>query len=98
MSWIGSFGQAAASYDANGHYLTAMPVFDAFSFQDDADGGTLTPKAPADRGKGGGLTTGNLKRCPGAATAAVPDGSTPFKDAGALANVDCDATQIPVTK
>lgn len=95
MSWIGSFGQSAAGYDANGHYLTAMPVFDAFSFQDDAEGGTLTSKAPADRGRGGGLSTGNTKRCPGAATAPLPDGSTPFEDTGDLANVDCDATQIP---
>jgi phospholipid/cholesterol/gamma-HCH transport system substrate-binding protein len=95
MAWIGSFGQAGATYDANGHYLTAMPVFDAYRLEDDAQGGALTPKAPADRGRSDALSTGNLRRCPGAATASIPDGSAPFVDAGELANPDCDPSQKP---
>ncbi|MCW3039786.1 MAG: hypothetical protein JWM31_1691 [Solirubrobacterales bacterium] len=97
-SFLGSFGQAAATYDADGHYLTAMPVFDAYRFQDDAQGGALTPKAPADRGRSDALSTGNLRRCPGAATAALPDGSTPYVDAGDLAAPDCDPSQTPGAK
>jgi phospholipid/cholesterol/gamma-HCH transport system substrate-binding protein len=95
MAWFRSFGQSGATYDANGHYMSAMPVFDAFSFQDDAEGGKLTPKAPADRGKGDGLSTGNLKRCPGAATSPPPDGSAPFVDSGDLSNADCDPSETP---
>jgi phospholipid/cholesterol/gamma-HCH transport system substrate-binding protein len=95
MSWFGSFGQAAATYDANGHYLTAMPMFDAYRFQDDAEGGTLTPKAPAERGKGPELSTGNTKRCPGSAQGALADGSDSFVDAGDLANADCVPAQTP---
>jgi phospholipid/cholesterol/gamma-HCH transport system substrate-binding protein len=95
MAWFRSFGQAAANYDGNGHYLSAMPVFDAFRFQDDAEGGKLTQKSPSERGKGDGLTTGNLKRCPGASTSRLPDGSNAFVDQGDLANADCDPTQIP---
>jgi phospholipid/cholesterol/gamma-HCH transport system substrate-binding protein len=95
MAWFQSFGQAAATYDANGHYMSTMPVFDAFRFQDDAEGGTFTQKPPSERGKGDGLTTGNLKRCPGASTSRLPDGSNAFVDQGDLANADCDPTQIP---
>lgn len=98
MSWFGGFGQAAAAYDANGHYLTAMPMFDAYRFQDDAQGGTLTPKAPAERGKGAPLSTGNTKRCPGSAQGVLADGSGTFVDAGDLANADCDPSQTPGAK
>lgn len=95
MAWIGSFGQAAATYDANGHYVSAMPVFDAYRFVDDAEGGSLVPKDPSERGRSDALSTGNLKRCPGAAQGALPDGSGPFVDAGELSNADCDPSQTP---
>ncbi|MEV4422822.1 MlaD family protein [Patulibacter sp. NPDC049589] len=98
MSWFGSFGQAAGTYDANGHYVAAMPEFDAYALQDDAQGGTLVPKAPADRGRSDALSTGNLKRCPGSASGALPDGSGPFVDQGELANADCDPAETPVGK
>lgn len=90
--WLRSFGGAAATYDANGHYVRAMPVVDAFEL-DDAAGGTLLPKPPSARGRSAALTHGNLKRCPGTAGVAPADGSTPFLDSGPLANVDCDPTQ-----
>jgi phospholipid/cholesterol/gamma-HCH transport system substrate-binding protein len=93
VSWIRNFGQAMAPYDANGHYARAMPVFDAFSFVDDAEGGRLDPKPPSERGKSPYLRTGNLRRCPGGATHAPADGSAPFVDVGELADPDCDPSQ-----
>jgi phospholipid/cholesterol/gamma-HCH transport system substrate-binding protein len=95
MAWMRSFGQSAATYDADGHYFSAAPVFDAYEFQDDADGGTLTPKAPAQRGRDEALSTGNLKRCPGAAMRLLPDRSNAFVDTGALGNADCVPAQTP---
>lgn len=94
-SWLGSFGRAAGTYDGNGHYVTAQPMFDAYRFADDGEGGTLTPKAPADRGLSPALSTGNLRRCPGSAAGALPDGSGPFVAAGELTNSDCDPAQTP---
>ncbi len=92
-AWLRSFGGAMAPYDANGHYARSVPVFDAFNFTDDASGGTLTPKPPAQRGQSPYLSTGNLRRCPGAGAPAPADGSAPFVDMGELANPDCDPSQ-----
>ena len=40
-----------------------------------------------------GYRTGQLRRCPGAASQPAADGSSPWRDAsGAL---DCDPTQVP---
>jgi phospholipid/cholesterol/gamma-HCH transport system substrate-binding protein len=89
-AWLKDFGQAMAPYDANGHYARAMAVFDAFRFVDDADGGRLEPKAPSERGTSPYLSTGNLRRCPGAAAPPPADGSAPFVDTGELANADCN--------
>ncbi len=95
VGFFRGFASSAATYDASGHYFRALPVFDAFRFSDDAAGGSLTEKPPAERGKAPGLTTGNTKRCPGAAIPAPADGSAPFVDRGPLANADCDPTQRP---
>lgn len=95
MAWFRSFGQAAATYDDGGHYFSTAPVFDAYEFQDDAAGGTLTPKAPAARGRSSALSTGNLKRCPGSAMRLLPDRSNAFVDTGALGNADCVPAQTP---
>jgi phospholipid/cholesterol/gamma-HCH transport system substrate-binding protein len=94
-AWLRSFGGAMGTYDANGHYARAMPIFDAFEFVDDSDGGHLTPKAPAARGRSPYLSTGNLRRCPGAAAPSPADGSAPFVDSGELADPDCDPSQTP---
>jgi phospholipid/cholesterol/gamma-HCH transport system substrate-binding protein len=94
-AWLRSFGGAMATYDANGHYARAMPIFDAFHFVDDAQGGHLEPKSPAARGASPYLSTGNLRRCPGAAARSPSDGSAPFVDSGELANPDCDPSQTP---
>ena len=94
VAWLRSFGGAMAPYDANGHYARSTPVFDAFNFTDDADGGSLTPKPAAERGSSPNLSTGNLRRCPGAGAARPADGSAPFVDMGELANPDCDPSQV----
>lgn len=97
VGWVRNFGQAMAPYDANGHYARTEPIFDAFSFVEDADGGHLVPKPVAERGQSPNLHVGNLRRCPGAAAPAPPDGSAPFVDNGPLANSDCDPSQRPGT-
>jgi phospholipid/cholesterol/gamma-HCH transport system substrate-binding protein len=93
-AWMRSFGQAMSTFDANGHYARAMPVFDAFHFVDDAEGGHLDPKPPAQRGRSPYLKLGNLRRCPGAGAPPPADGSAPFVDSGELANADCDPSQV----
>jgi phospholipid/cholesterol/gamma-HCH transport system substrate-binding protein len=95
VGWLRSFGSAMATYDANGHYARTMPVFNAFDFLDDAEGGRLQPKPPDQRGSSPALSTGNLRRCPGAATRAPADGSAPYVDSGPDANADCDPSQRP---
>lgn len=93
VAWFRSFGGAAATYDANGHYARSMPVVDAFRLSDGPDGRTLLPKPPGERGRSDALTHGNLRRCPGTAGVIPADGSAPFVDDGPLANADCDPTQ-----
>jgi phospholipid/cholesterol/gamma-HCH transport system substrate-binding protein len=94
VGFVRSFGSAAATYDANGHYARTVPVFDAFKFQDDSDGGTLTAKERSERGKSPYVTTGNLRRCPGASLPRLSDASAPFVDDGPLAKPDCDPSQV----
>jgi phospholipid/cholesterol/gamma-HCH transport system substrate-binding protein len=93
VAWTRGYAAAGATYDANGHYIRTVPVFNAFTFRDDANGGTLTPRPATDRGTNPAVTTGNLARCPGAATDAPADGSTPFVDQGPLANSDCNPSE-----
>jgi phospholipid/cholesterol/gamma-HCH transport system substrate-binding protein len=93
VSWVKSFGGAAAPYDANGHYIRSVPVLDAFTFSEDGDGPHLTPRPTSERTNSPAITTGNLKRCPGASTPAPTDGSAPYVDGGDLAAPDCDATE-----
>jgi phospholipid/cholesterol/gamma-HCH transport system substrate-binding protein len=93
VSWVRGYGAAGATYDANGHYIKTVPVFNAFTFTDDADGGHLTPRPADQRGSNPALSTGNLKRCPGASTPAPSDRSAPFVDSGDLANADCDPSE-----
>ena len=88
VGWFRDFGQAAANYDANGHYARTMPNVGIFSFQDNGDGTTeLNPVSPADRLKGLGSAD---RRCPGAASQPRPDGSNPFAPNG----FDCDTSDV----
>ena len=90
VGWLRDFGQGAANYDANGHFARIQPIFNAFQFTDNPAGGLLTPIPPSARMTG--LSTGNERRCPGAATQAPPDGSAPFTDGG---TVDCNPSLVP---
>jgi len=95
VGWLRDFGQGASWYDSNGHFARVFPVFNAYKYNPSATGGTLTVLPPAER-----LSTyqsiphgtDNYMRCPGAATQAAPDGSSPFTEGGTL---DCDPSQIP---
>jgi len=92
VGWLRDFGQGAANYDANGHFARIQPIFNAFSFTDDPAGGALTPIPPSQRFDG--LQTGVIKRCPGAAAQAAPDGSAPTTDEGNLGPDDCDPSLV----
>ncbi|HWX74377.1 MAG TPA: hypothetical protein VNZ05_03670, partial [Solirubrobacteraceae bacterium] len=81
------FGQTAAYYDANGHYARISPVFPDFKL---GSNNNLTP-ATAQEALAN-IKTGQLRRCPGAATQPAADGSSPFTDNGLLS---CDPTQVP---
>jgi phospholipid/cholesterol/gamma-HCH transport system substrate-binding protein len=90
VGWFRDFGQGGANYDANGHFARIQPIFNAFQFTDNPAGGLLTPIPPSARMSG--LSTGNERRCPGAAIQRPPDGSAPFTDGGTL---DCDPSLVP---
>jgi len=89
VGWLRDFGQGASNYDANGHYARIQPIFNAFSFTDNPSGGTL--RAIPNTDKLAGFQTGNLERCPGAASQPPADNSAPFRDTGSL---DCDPSQV----
>ncbi len=82
-----NFGQTSAYYDANGHYARVSPLFPDFVL---GANNNLTPAgitaalAP--------LKSGQLRRCPGAATQPAADGSSPFTDEEKLS---CDPTEHP---
>ncbi|HWX75686.1 MAG TPA: MlaD family protein [Solirubrobacteraceae bacterium] len=82
-----TFGQTAAYYDANGHYARVSPVFPDFTL---GSNNTLKPSSVQEALAN--LKTGQLRRCPGAATQPAADGSSPFVSNGQLA---CDPTQVP---
>ena len=90
VGWFRDFGQGSANYDANGHFARIQPMFNTFSFTDNAAGGQLTPQDPDDRLRG--YQTGVFKRCPGAGTQPAADRSSPFKES---ASYDCDERQVP---
>jgi phospholipid/cholesterol/gamma-HCH transport system substrate-binding protein len=82
-----TFGQAGAYYDADGHYARVSPVLPDFKL---GANNNLTPTSPQAALEG--LKTGQLRRCPGAATQPAADGSSPFVDGELLS---CDPTQTP---
>lgn len=91
VGWFRDFGLVAANYDANGHFARVTPVTGNFKFTDDENGGRLTPQSPNERLNGVQvLSQGQLKRCPGSATQAAPDGSSPFTDD----DLDCTPSTV----
>jgi phospholipid/cholesterol/gamma-HCH transport system substrate-binding protein len=83
-----TFGQTTAYYDADGHYLHASPILPDFKL---GENNTLTP-ASSPTAALEGLKSGQLRRCPGAATAPAGDGSSPFVDGELLS---CDSSETP---
>jgi len=82
-----TFGAGAAYYDADGHYAHVNGVFPDFKL---GESNTLKPASPQAALEG--LVSGQLRRCPGAATQPAADGSSPFADGELLS---CDPTQTP---
>ncbi|MFZ2114718.1 MAG: MlaD family protein [Solirubrobacteraceae bacterium] len=87
QGFLRAFGQAGAYYDANGHYARVAGLFPDFELGAED---TLKPANPAQVVQG--LKTGQLRRCPGAATQPAADGSSPFADNGQLG---CDPSEVP---
>jgi phospholipid/cholesterol/gamma-HCH transport system substrate-binding protein len=85
VGWITKFGQAAAYYDANGHYARVMPVLSPTAF--DRDNYRLVGVPPADHLNG--FERGTRPSCPGSATQPAPDGSSPWPFQG------CDPSSGP---
>jgi phospholipid/cholesterol/gamma-HCH transport system substrate-binding protein len=84
---VKAFAQTGSYYDADGHYARLSPVFPDFKL---GSGNTLTPTAATSVIEN--LKTGQLRRCPGAATQPAADASSPFTDNGLLS---CDPTETP---
>jgi phospholipid/cholesterol/gamma-HCH transport system substrate-binding protein len=82
-----AFSQTAGYYDANGHYARISPVLPDFKL---GPNNNLTPASPQQSLEG--LKTGQLRRCPGAATQPAADGSSPFVDGELLS---CDPSETP---
>jgi phospholipid/cholesterol/gamma-HCH transport system substrate-binding protein len=91
IGWVRDFGQGASNYDANGHFARIQPIFNAYAFNQTASGATLTPIPPSQRLDG--LQTHAVKRCPGMASQAASDGSSPFRDFDG--SLDCDPGLTP---
>jgi phospholipid/cholesterol/gamma-HCH transport system substrate-binding protein len=83
--WITKFAEAAANYDANGHFARVQPVFLPFSYN--AAENELEPKPDSERLTG--LEFGQARRCPGSSVQPPPDGSAP------VAAEDCDPSTTP---
>jgi phospholipid/cholesterol/gamma-HCH transport system substrate-binding protein len=80
---ITNIGQASSYYDANGHYVRTQPSLFAFAIN---GSNQLVSQDPSLRYQGLQHVT---NRCPGAATQASPDGSSPRATAG------CSTTSVP---
>jgi phospholipid/cholesterol/gamma-HCH transport system substrate-binding protein len=83
-----SLGQAAAYYDANGHYIRATATSPSFTLGSE---GSLVPAANIQQGLQN-LKIGQLQRCPGSATQPAADGSSPFTDTG---QTECNPAEVP---
>ena len=83
-----TFGQGSAYYDADGHYVRASARAARLQARrkQHAHAGASPQQALE------GLKTGQLRRCPGAATQPAADGSSPFIDGEMLT---CDPTETP---
>jgi phospholipid/cholesterol/gamma-HCH transport system substrate-binding protein len=88
--WLTKFGQAAAYYDANGHYARVQPVFSPSALDQAAN--QLNAVQPINRLRGLWQRGVAKNRCPGGATQPTPDGSAPWPFMG------CDTSTTPPTR
>ena len=88
--WLTRYAESASPYDGNGHYARVAPIFNKFTFSKNASGSFLT--AQPDDQRLAGLQQHKSNRCPGGATQASPDGSSPFLD---LSQLGCDPSAVP---
>ena len=79
VGWMDDFSHTGA-YDALGSFSKAQMYFSAFSVEDGLPTGDILP--PAQRGQAFKeiANLGQVKRCPGAAEEAAPDGSNVFSE------------------
>ena len=85
---VRDFGEGSGYYDANGHYARVAARCSTTSRSART---TRSPRSPRSRAWQG-LKTGQLRRCPGAATQPAADGSSPFIDSALLG---CDPSETP---
>jgi phospholipid/cholesterol/gamma-HCH transport system substrate-binding protein len=86
-SWFSHFGQIAANYDANGHYVRVATQTGNFQLN---GSNQLTPSNDTSLAQYGKTGTA---RCPGTGAQPAGDGSNPFTAGG---TVDCDSSiQVP---
>jgi phospholipid/cholesterol/gamma-HCH transport system substrate-binding protein len=104
FSAIGGLSRSAGYYDANGHYVRALPVgMGVFHYTGGAPP-NLVPLPVSQVFDGyGAFGTSNIQvfhRCPGGASQPQPDGSNPFLDLGNLTPGppfppgDCDPNDV----
>jgi len=82
-----TFGQSGAYYDATGGYARVSPVFPSFALGEKDELKPASSTAAL-----ANLRSGELRRCPGAATQPAADGSSPFVDGELLT---CDPSEHP---
>jgi phospholipid/cholesterol/gamma-HCH transport system substrate-binding protein len=82
-SWFSHFGQIAANYDANGHYVRVATQTGNFALN---GSNQLTPSNNQSLSQ---YPKTGTARCPGSAAQPAGDGSNPFTAGGTL---DCDST------
>lgn len=86
-SWFTHFGQIAANYDANGHYVRVATQTANFQLNGSGELEPSNDQSLQQYGKTG------TARCPGNAAQQAADASNPFTEGGAI---DCDTSiQIP---
>ncbi|MGZ5313259.1 MAG: MlaD family protein [Solirubrobacterales bacterium] len=93
LGLITKLGQITAYYDADGHYARIQPAaINLFHYN---QGTQFLEPIPASQ-QFNGLDFDIFKRCPGGASQASVDGSSPFLDNGNLVSPgDCNVNQVP---
>jgi phospholipid/cholesterol/gamma-HCH transport system substrate-binding protein len=93
LGLITKLGEVTAYYDADGHYARVQPAGLGLFHYNQATT-FLEPIPPSQQFDD--LEFDIFKRCPGGASQASVDGSSPFLDNGNLSSPgDCDASQVP---